>query len=238
MLSVNPVERVAAHLHAFPANALASHSGKLSFRRALHKGEHLYRISDSVTSVYQVRAGVLKCYRLNEEGEEQVIGFHLAGDICGFDGLAGRMATCNVMALDSSSLDVFPLSQLLDTHATTSRLYAGMMQEMSRELQRLVHMLQLERCTAEQRVASFLLEHSRYERRRGCIGTDFLLPVPRRDLARYLHLATETLSRVFGRLHEAGLLDVNRNHIVLKDLVALQARADHGAQERHEPLCA
>lgn len=194
-------------------------------RHCLHKGEHLHRVGDRLSALYRVRAGILKCYRVTEEGEELVLGFYMADDICGFDALAERCATSNVAALDSTNLEVLPIKVLFAADGN-SDLQRQVMHDMSRELQRFSRMLQMERCSAEQRLASFLLEHSAYEQRRGCLANDFVLPMPRRDLARYLHLATETVSRVFSRLQRAGFLAIDRNHVVIDDFAGLGAAAE------------
>lgn len=195
--------------------------------RALRKGEHLCRVGGRMNSLYRVRAGILKCYRVNEDGDEQVLGFHLADDICGFDGMGGQTASCNVVALDSTSLDVIPASIMIDDNTANIELRRSLLAAMSREIQRLVGMLQLERCTAEQRVAIFLLQHSAYERRRGCFPHDFVLPMSRRDLARYLHLATETVSRILSRLQATRVLRVERNHVVIIDRRVLKMLSDN-----------
>lgn len=190
----------------------------------LRRGDHLYRVGDPVEDIYLVTSGLLKCYRDNDGGEEQVTGFCQAGDFCGFDNLSNRIATSSVVALDTTHLDIFPMREIGSMPAVSNGFHQQMMNEMSRELQRLTHLLELERCSAEQRVVSFLLQHAAYEKRRGCVENDFVLPMPRRDLARYLHLASETLSRVLSRLQDEGLLNYSRNRVVLNDIPALQLR--------------
>lgn len=192
----------------------------------LHRGEHLYRAGDPVEDIFLVTSGLLKCYRNNEGGEEQVTGFCQAGDFCGFDNLASRKATSSAVALDTTNLDIYPMQDLGTMPAVSNGFQQEMMNEMSRELQRLTHLLELERCSAEQRVVSFLLQHAAYEKRRGCVENDFILPMPRRDLARYLHLASETLSRVLSRLQDEGMLNYSRNRVVLNNIPALQLRLD------------
>lgn len=193
----------------------------------LHRGDHLYRAGDPMEDIYLVTAGVLKCYRDTERGEEQVTGFYQAGDFCGFDNLASKVATSNAVALDTTNLEVLPMRDL-----NTVPVFSGngfqqeMMHEMGRELQRLMNLLKLERCSAEQRVVSFLLQHSAYEKRRGCTESDFVLPMTRRDIAHYLNIACETLSRVLSRLQDEGMLEFCRNRIVLKDIPALQRRLE------------
>ncbi len=76
--------------------------------------------------------------------------------------------------------------------------------------------------TAEERLAAFLLSISARLKQRGYSATHFLLAMPRRDIANYLRLATETVSRVFKRFQEDGLIEVERRDIRLLDLPRLE----------------
>lgn len=198
-----------------------AHGERISGMRSLHKGEHFCRVGDRVSGINTVRAGILKCYRILDDGEEQVLGFYLTGDTFGFDAIATGLASCNIVALNSTSVLQTPLEALLEN--ADADLQRNLVDNMSREILRLSGMLRMERCSAEQRVAIFLLDQSEYEAGRGCSPEEFMLPMSRRDLARYLHLATETVSRAFSRLQSIGLLSVERSRIRLHDIDGLRA---------------
>lgn len=221
--------------HPSPAQRASTGTFPRALRK-LRKGEHLCRAGDRMQHIYRVRAGILKSYRVGDEGEEHILGFHLAGNSFGFDSLDTGRATCGIMALDSTSVEVISLAVLNDdmsgSGALRDDLQGELLVAMSREVKRLARMLQMERCSAEQRVSGFLLEHAAYEHARGCCARDFVLPMSRRDIARHLHLATETLSRVFSRLQRLGLLTVERNHITLHDAQGLREVVDSVACER------
>lgn len=193
--------------------------------RIFRRNEHLMHAGDRVKCAYQVVSGVFKSYINHENGDNQVLGFHVPGDVLGheilLDGVSGR----HVMALDTSSV------KRLDTRdETTSQLLTESLYD---EVSRLTRQLHLEReyCT-DARLAAFLLDYSHAQARRGCSRYDFILPMRRRDLAGYLGLATETLSRVFSRFRSRGILSVNTNHITVRDCAMLREIA---GRERTEP---
>jgi CRP/FNR family transcriptional regulator len=72
--------------------------------------------------------------------------------------------------------------------------------------------------TAEQRMAAFLLHHSNKQRQLGLSEVDINLPMSRADIASYLALAVETVSRVLTRLQESGQLNVQRSRVQLLNL--------------------
>jgi CRP/FNR family transcriptional regulator len=80
--------------------------------------------------------------------------------------------------------------------------------------------------TAEERVAGFLLSLASRMKLRGCSATHLTLAMSRRDLANYLRLATETVSRVFSRFEQEGHITVDRRKVTLQDTEAL-ARLGH-----------
>ena len=193
--------------------------------RILQRGAHLYHAGDRVGTPYLVVAGVLKSYLTDEEGQEQVTGFHVPGDIIAFEGLVGRMATCAVLALDTAK--VHPVrAPLAASEADGEGLAdAVVLSGMYREIQRLTDLLQLLNRPIEARLARFLIHQGEQQARRGCRRTEFFLPMGRRDLANYLGVAPETLSRIFGRLREHGVLSVRNAHIRILDSEALRRSA-------------
>ena len=80
--------------------------------RPLKRGEHLYRASDPFESVYAVRSGAVKSYSLSEEGDEQVTGFYLPGEIVGMDGISTAHHMSSVKALETASVCEIPFDRL------------------------------------------------------------------------------------------------------------------------------
>jgi len=193
----------------------------LSRLRILQRGQHLFRTGDRVDRVHRVVGGILKSYFIHEDGDEQVIGFHLSGDLIGCDSLADKLAAFSVVALDTSSIQRF-------AHDDQQQLTLSWMQE---EILRLARLLHMERGGTDARLARFVLDFSDAQRHRGYSEREFHLPMGRRDLARYIGLAPETVSRIFSRLRVRGILAVENNHIQILDHDALEQVANNQAQQ-------
>lgn len=195
--------------------------------RPLQKGEHVFRAGETFNSIVSVRSGSFKSYVINEEGEEQVLGFHLPGELIGLDAIHATTHTANVVALDTSSVCALNFESVADMARHLPELQAELFRIMSR------HIADLEASaadlTADQRIARFLLSLSRRFERRGYSRNEFNLSMARRDIASHLRLATETVSRVLARFQDAGMLRVNRKNIIIDDFEALEA-AGHPAE--------
>lgn len=193
-------------------------------RRILQTGDHLFEAGDAQSDAFIVRSGHLKSYRVHRDGEEQILGMHGPGDVLGFDILIGRPASCSVVALEIASLELVDLGRGEVGDAGTAG-YMSVLEGMYRELQRFSRLLYMDRHPAERRLAEFLLDFSREEGERGRSYYDLMLPFNRRDLACFLGLAPETLSRTFSRFQERGILSVDNREIHIIDNEALVAAA-------------
>lgn len=191
--------------------------------RPLQRGEHIFRAGEPFRAIVSVRSGSFKSYVINEEGEEQVLGFHLPGELIGLDAIHSTTHTANVVALDTSSVCALNFESVSDMARHLPELQSELFRIMSR------HIAELEAnaadLTADQRIARFLLSLSSRFSRRGYSPNEFNLSMARRDIASHLRLATETVSRVLARFQEAGMIGVNRKNIVIDDFDALQAAA-------------
>src|SRR5690606_20822302 len=186
----------------------------------LRAGEHLYRVGDDFKALYAVRSGFLKTYIIDSAGREQVLGFHLPGELVGLDAIYPARHQCNAVALDTATVCRMPYEQLADLAVKIPSLQRQMFRLLSKD----IHIGQILSgdFTAEERVSSFLLGMSTRLRQRGYSATHFRLAMPRRDIANYLRLATETVSRVFKRFQDEGLIEVERREVQLLDVPGLQ----------------
>ena len=206
--------------------------------RILHRGDHLFRTAERFQNVYTVRSGAIKTYVILRSGEEQVIGFHTPGDIVALDAIESGRYVCNAVVLDTSCVCPLPYEQLCRLTARSPEIQRRLVHKMSRRI--VDHeglLLILGQKTAEQRMAAFLLHHSKKQRQLGLSEVDINLPMSRADIASYLALAVETVSRVLTRLQEAGLLKVQRSRVRILDLdglavVAEETMEDGPAQRR------
>jgi len=193
--------------------------------RPIQPGEHLFRAGDTFRSVASVRTGCFKSYVIDHEGQEQVLGFHLPGEVIGLDAIHSQRHTANVIALDTSAVCglTFELVSNLARHMPD--LQSEMFRIMSRRISELETIAG--DLSADERIALFLISLSERFSRRGYSDTEFILAMSRRDIASYLRLATETVSRVLARFQKSGLLRVDRKQVRIQSLEKLREVAGH-----------
>ena len=206
----------------------AAPSREDSAQTLLQRGDYLYKMGDPTKGVYVIRAGAIKSYTISESGDEQILGFHLTGDIIGFDGFADGKSQCCAQALDTSSVTLVTFDQLFSTSGIQSQdLRHDVFRHISRGLNRDNELvLLLAKKTAEQRLAWFLMQFSDYLRNRGLCGTEFSLPMSRTDIANYLGLAMETVCREFAKLKDRNILQFERRSVTITDTEYLRSLVD------------
>ena len=187
-------------------------------KRPLARGEHLFRVGDNFQSIFAVRSGSLKTYTTSESGQEQVMGFQLPGELVGLDAIAENYHPLAAKALETTSICEIPFTELEVLSTQLDGLQRQLLRVMSREIRDdEQNMVILGQKSAEQRLAAFLISISNRFRRRGFSATQFNLSMSRSDIGNYLGLALETVSRLFTRFQNEGLLHVDRKHIELLD---------------------
>lgn len=195
--------------------------------RVMHRGDHLFRTGEDFGTLYTLRSGAAKTYVILQSGEEQVIGFHTPGDVIGLDAIQSGHYVCNAVLLDTSSVCPLPYERLCRLCAESAEVQSRLVDKMSRRiLDQEGLLLVLGQKTAEQRLAAFLLHHSRKQRLLGLSPLEINLAMSRADIGSYLALAVETVSRVLTRLQEAGVLSVQRSHVLILDPEGLAAIAE------------
>jgi CRP/FNR family transcriptional regulator, anaerobic regulatory protein len=191
--------------------------------RMLSRGDHIFEQHSTFTSCYAVRSGAIKTYVLSEDGEEQVTGFYLPGEIIGLDSINTDVYSCSAKALERSSVCEIPLEKLETLATQIPTLQHHFFQLMSREIQdsRQLSML-LSKNSAEERIASLILSLSSRFKRRKLSGQTFRLPMPRNDIGNYLGLAVETVSRIFTRFQNSGYISVQGRELTINNVEAMQ----------------
>jgi CRP/FNR family transcriptional regulator, anaerobic regulatory protein len=207
-------------------------------RGPIRGGEHLYREGDAFHAIFAVKTGALKTYTIDNHGREHVLGFHIAGELAGLDGIHSGRSRCNAVALQTTAVCALPFSRLEQLSHEVPGLQSQILRVMSRELSAAAQLATDH--SAEERLAAFLLGLSGRYARRGLVPNLLTLPMPRRDIASHLRLATETVSRLFARFQEEGILAVRRRDVEILDLAALQALGqsldlDGGGGKRRDP---
>lgn len=201
-------------------------------RRVIDKGSYLYHSGDQLKSLYAVRSGSFKSYVPVADSAEQVVGFHLPGELMGMDAIHGEEHRSYSKALETSSVCEIPFEKLESLSVEIPGLNHHLMSLMSEELQHeQCHVTQLAKMTAEARLANFVIEMSRRHTARGHSKTEFNLSMSRNDIANLLGLAVETVSRLFTHFQELKILQVERKHIQILDMHGLQNQAQACANE-------
>jgi len=193
-------------------------------KKPVHKNDYLFRAGDTNRSLYAVLSGSVKTLVDNPNGEEQIVGFHLPGELLGMDGFSGDSHTCSAVALETSSVCEFPLEKLDEVcHEVPSIQYA-MRRIMGKEVTKdHAMLLLLGRMSAEEKLASFLISLSKRMAQRHWKPTEFNLTMPRQDIANYLGLAVETVSRLFAHLQDDKIIEVDRRRVNICDPDRLQS---------------
>jgi CRP/FNR family transcriptional regulator, anaerobic regulatory protein len=187
-------------------------------RKINRKGEHLFREGEQADCFYVVRSGSLKSYLVTEDGEEQVLGFYLPGDVFGLDTTEESQRMSSSVALETTSVCRFPHAYLAD-RAQGSSLLKITAEQMQRD-HNLV--LLLARKDADGRIASFIDDLACRYWSRGYSASAFCLTMSRQDIGCYLGLAVETVSRTLTRFQECGVLKVNRREVEILDHATLR----------------
>lgn len=196
-------------------------------RRPVHRGDYLFRSDDPLHSVYAVRSGSLKTFSLEHDGQVQINGFSLPGELIGLDAIGKDFHGNNAVALETSSVCEIPFKKLESLSANIPslqhQLFCVLSNEISHE-QELIALLGKK--NAEQRLAAFILSLSMRFECRSLSPNGFNLSMSRSDIANYLGLAVETVSRIFTRFSEQGILCANRKLVTIKDKSKLYEIAD------------
>jgi CRP/FNR family transcriptional regulator len=187
------------------------------------EGTHIFREGDRFDAIAAVRAGTVKTYVNDSEGREQVLGFFLPGEVIGLNAISRNTYPCNAVALDSVSLCKFSFPGI----AALATRMPGVQQQLFKLLSLDIGKAALlaGNFSADERMAAFLVSLSRRYAARGFSATRFRLTMTRADIANYLRLASESVSRGFRRLQDTGLVKVDRREIELTDLPKLEALA-------------
>jgi len=198
-------------------------SAFIKHRKPVQKGNHFYRQGDDFVSVYVVRSGAVKTYYINENGEEHITRLYLPGELFGIDGIVAGKHKYAAEALDTSAvceINYFSLEQSFRSHPDIQR---RIMEILCSEIyERQQPLLSQRQSSAEERLATFLTNISDRLKIRGLSPTEFRLPMSRREIADYVGVAGETMSRLFTRFQNRGLLSVIGRSVSISDLPSLQ----------------
>lgn len=193
--------------------------------RELKSRQLLFLEGDAQNQVYLVRRGVISLYRMLRNGRRQILGFKLPGEFVGL-GHDGKHRFC-AEAIGPTEVRAFQASAFQATAVQNSRFLLKLYEAVGGDLSRAQEQaLSVGQRDAESSIAAFLLN---VEARTRDIGVDgfFSLPMPRADIADYLGLSLETVSRVLTGLKRRGYIGLSgRRGIRLVERGGLLALAE------------
>jgi CRP/FNR family transcriptional regulator len=180
-----------------------------------HEGEHIFREGDPFTAIAAVRAGAVKTYVVDPDGQEHVLGFFLPGEVIGLNAISQETYPCNAVALDTTVLCKFSFPKMAMLATRLPGLQSKLFRLLSQDIGKAA--LLAGDYSADQRMAAFLMSLSKRYAERGFSATRFHLTMSRTDIANYLRLAPETVSRVLRRFQDEGLVMVERRELEIRD---------------------
>lgn len=182
------------------------------------RGAELFCEGEKADSWYQVRSGVLRTYKLMSDGRRQIDAFLMPGDFLGFEGLTERSFAAE--AITQATVVRYSRNRIEGLAGENARFGVRLMRILLKRLNEAQeHLIRLGRKTAEEKVASFILDL--VDRASGQNVID--LPMSRGDIADYLGLTIETVSRTISTMRLNGVIALPSVHrIVVIDRKALE----------------
>lgn len=194
--------------------------------RPLQAGDTLFHLGSTQHALHLSRNGSFKSIAVNEAGDVQVIAFHLPGELIGLDALGSGRHRCQAMALEAADVCELNIAQLEQAAREVPGLQHALLRLMGRTVEiDQDHLALLGRPQAIERLAMFLVGLVSRLDALGLPHDRFALPMSRGDIASYLGLVIETVSRGFGRLQDDGLIRIAGRKLQVLDLQGLRALA-------------
>lgn len=199
-------------------------------RAPASRGQQLFQSGHQFKSIYAVRSGAVKTYHTDCNGNEQICGFHLPGELIGLDGIVSKTNATSARLLASTAVCEIPYPKLEKLGQELPELQQELVRLLSREIVNSQWQLTLLGSKkADERIAALLCNISERLQQRGYSSTCFDLPMSRSDMANFLGLTVETTSRVMTRLQKNGYVRARGKTLEIHDLQGLQELAGYKA---------
>lgn len=191
----------------------------------LKKGEILYPAGEKFSGLYAIKSGSFKSAVSNSDGDAQIVGFHMPGELVGFDGYDSSH-TSSIVALENSMVCKVPSTHLdfLCANIGSVSKHVHIMIANDVRAHNSVLMLIAQK-SAEDRVLCFLKNISDRNKNRGFSSVDFTLSMPRGDIANFLGMAPETISRLLAQLQEDRVVEFDRRNVHVLDYEEFSRRS-------------
>ncbi|SFW23072.1 Crp/Fnr family transcriptional regulator [Luteibacter sp. UNCMF366Tsu5.1] len=189
-------------------------------------GQHLYRAGQAFRAIHLVHVGSYKICDLADDGREKVTAFKMKGELLGVESIGLGTYACDAVALEDSETWEMPYPAVMKAAATMPGLQEQIHAALAAEIRcDRSWMLLLGTLAAEPRVAALLIDLAARHARLGYSAKHFILRMSRLDMASFLALKHETVSRVLSRLVDMHYIEVKRREVHLLDVEGLRAMA-------------
>lgn len=190
----------------------------------IDKNRSLFSIGEDFNSLYVVHSGMFKTSTVEENGKERIISFHLPGEIMGLDGIHSETYQSTSTSLTMSSYCKIPYNSLLDIAEDYPIIQKNLLKIMSKEI--FACKKNHVDVGSKAKLALFIKTISQRFKLRGFSDEEFFLPVSQRDIANYLGMAEETLSRIFKKLQTLGAIRYKKHLLTILDRKLLTKISD------------
>lgn len=203
--------------------------------RQYGKKKYLWRAGDKFSGLWLIKFGVVKTFYLNANGDEQITGFYLPGEYIGVEELPGECHRGYAKVIDDCAVYHLPptaLSEFMDSCDARRHIY----QVMSEHLRlNKVRFRQLTRLSAGERLAGFIYDLAVRYGFQGIVMRDFRLPMLRCDIANYIGVTPETVTREIIKLVDAGAFLFSGKHVsgLRPSVLAQLAEVAEGSPHRN-----
>jgi CRP/FNR family transcriptional regulator len=201
----------------------------------LQEGQYLFRKGDPLNHIYSLKLGSIKSELILQDGIGQVTHFSLPGEPLGLDGIANGQHQVDAISLVESKVCSVPFNHLKKMELEFPALLSGFTNSLSNLLNiSTIHVFNLTNLNALEKLADFLID---YSNRLSSVGFDrdnFVLPMNRIDLASYLGVKIETLSRSITQLEKINaIVTHNRQIKFLSRKPIFEFIDSHSLREKH-----
>lgn len=201
---------------------------KVRSHKVYQKSDVLFTSGQTFDAIFILRSGSAKSSVLANTGQEQISRFHYPGDLIGLDGFDNGSHAQSIKFLETSSVCRIGLGELDKAMANSASIRHNMLQGMSHALNdEDKFLLRLNHMNSAQRLGSFILDLSTRFEHRGLSGNVFDLSMTRVDIANYLGMAIETVSRLLTQLQNEHIIEVAKRRVRIVDFEKLSLSLLH-----------
>lgn len=190
------------------------------------KGQFLYTSGQNASDLYVVKSGALKIMTPLCGQDAHVSGFRLPGDLVGACGLTCGQYAFTAQALDRSTVCRLPMDRLRDASLRQPALVQGLFQALATQAAQAQRQVTRTNLPALARFAIFIKDLSTHHKKRSLSAKEFELPMPRTDIADFLALAPETISRLIATLTSKEILTIEGKTVKILNMDALETACE------------